>query len=82
MRAALLAEIVPMARFVVFLCLLATAFGSLPASGNEETRVLLAQLDTDGRARTATLRLHSRPIFVFRADFASYTPEERAAGAA
>ncbi len=71
-----------MARFVVFLCLLATAFGSMPAFGNDETGILLAQLDTDNRTRTATLQLHSRPIFVFRADFASYTPEERAAGAA
>ncbi len=71
-----------MARLFVFLGFLVTAFGSMPAFAAEEASTLLAQLDTNDRARTATLQLHSRPIFVFRSDYAGYTPEERAAGAA
>jgi len=70
-----------MARLFALLGFLVTAFGSMPAFAAEGTSMLVAQLDTEGRARTATLQLHSRPIFVFRSDFASYTPEERAAGA-
>ena len=71
-----------MARFFVLLWLLLMAAGNAAALGSDEPAIVLAQLDTESRARTATLQLHSRTVFVFRADFAGYTPEERATGAA
>lgn len=64
------------------LLLLMLVAGNAAAFGEDQAKVLLAQLDPTGRTRTATLQLHSRPVFEFRSDFASYTPQERADAAA
>ncbi len=66
-------------RRVVPSLLLLLAFLSAPAAfAEDQAGVLLAQLDSNGRNRSATLQLHSRPVFEFRSDFASYSPQERA----
>jgi small-conductance mechanosensitive channel len=54
-----------------------------PAHATEPAAILLAQAGPGAPAeRAATLSLHSRTIFEFRAPFSGYSPQERAEAAA
>jgi len=55
---------------------------SVHALAADETNIVLAQAESGSRSAAATLRLHSRPIFQFRGDYAGYSPQERAESSA